>query len=111
MLHRHITSVGYSSAAIDDIISRGSLRDWTEMRDAALADSEIMQRIGRARERAQSTLTSNAITSGCTMSKSTARLCEREAAQTGPQLGTPSLDRFALLAMTESAGGIVDNFS
>jgi len=47
MLHRHITSVGYSSAAIDDIISRGSLRDWVEMRDAALADSEIMQRIGR----------------------------------------------------------------
>ena len=53
MLHRHITPVGYSSAAIDDIISRGSLRDWIEMRDAALADTEIMKRIGRvARARA-----------------------------------------------------------
>jgi len=47
MLHRHITPHGYSSAAIDDIISRGSLRDWIEMRDAALADLEIMQRIRR----------------------------------------------------------------
>jgi hypothetical protein len=53
MLHRHITPLGYSSVAIDDVISRGSLRDWTEMRDAALADPEIMQRIGRiARARA-----------------------------------------------------------
>jgi hypothetical protein len=53
MLHRHITPVGYSSVAIDDIISRGSLRDWTGMRDAALADPEIMRRIGRiARARA-----------------------------------------------------------
>jgi hypothetical protein len=53
MLHRHITPVGYSSAAIDDVISRGSLRDWIEMRDAALADTEIMKRIGRvARARA-----------------------------------------------------------
>jgi hypothetical protein len=53
MLHRHIASLGYSSIAIDDVISRGSLRDWTDIRDAALADPEIMRRIGRiARARA-----------------------------------------------------------
>jgi hypothetical protein len=46
------------------------------------------------------------------MPNNTARHCEQsEATQTKPQLETPSLDRFALLAMTESAGEIVDNFS
>ena len=41
------------------------------------------------------------------MPESTARHCEQsEATQTKPQLETPSLGRFALLAMTESG---VDN--
>jgi hypothetical protein len=46
MLHRHLKPHELSPAAIDDIISRGSLADWTELRDAALADPRVMDRIG-----------------------------------------------------------------
>lgn len=43
MQHRHLNTREYSLAAIDDIITRGNMCDWIEMRDAlqqcpALAD-------------------------------------------------------------------------
>lgn len=46
MNHRHINSTGtYSSAEIDDIIGRGGLVDWVELKDAAQRDPEILERI------------------------------------------------------------------
>ena len=48
MEHRHLTdSAGYSSAAIDDIIGRGKLKDWHELRDASKSDKLLLGRILR----------------------------------------------------------------
>ena len=48
MKPRHIeTSKQYSSAAIDDIIERGRLADWHELREAADKDSVIIDKILR----------------------------------------------------------------
>jgi hypothetical protein len=43
-----------SATAIDDIIERGALADWYELRAAALNDPEVLQRIERiSRRRAE----------------------------------------------------------
>jgi hypothetical protein len=47
MQHRHLNHSGYTLAAVDDIIDRGRRRDWAELRAAALADRNIMERILR----------------------------------------------------------------
>ena len=48
MEHRHLTGqAGYSSAAIDDIISRGKLGDWHELRDASASDKTLLSKILR----------------------------------------------------------------
>lgn len=53
MRHRHLDNPGFSPPAIDDVIARGSWRDWVELRRAALGDPKVMERIGRiARARA-----------------------------------------------------------
>ena len=54
MEHRHISPSQMSAAAIDDIIERGSLADWYELRSAALNDPQVLTRIERvARRRAE----------------------------------------------------------
>ncbi len=45
MDHRHLDSPGFTLAAIDDIIGRGSLRDWIELDIAAASDAGILERI------------------------------------------------------------------
>jgi len=48
MNHRHLeSSQGYSCAAIDDVIGRGSRRDWTALRFAADADRSLLEKILR----------------------------------------------------------------
>ena len=47
MLHRHLNHSGWTLAAIDDVIARGRLRDWKELRDAAAIQTEIRDRILR----------------------------------------------------------------
>ena len=48
MKHRHLReSVGLTSAAIDDILDRGSLNDWVALRDAAKHDTTTADRILR----------------------------------------------------------------
>lgn len=47
MKHRHLDPNGFSSAAIDDIISRGGWQDWAELREAVLRDREILERVAR----------------------------------------------------------------
>ena len=48
MKHRHlVATAGYSSAAIDDVIGRGSLADWHHLRLAADSDRSIMEKILR----------------------------------------------------------------
>lgn len=47
MQHRHLIHEGYSAAAIDDIIDRGSRNDWAALRDVAAKDVAILRKILR----------------------------------------------------------------
>jgi hypothetical protein len=47
MLHRHLNHSEWTLAAIDDIIARGRMDDWKELRDAAASHPEIQERILR----------------------------------------------------------------
>ena len=47
MLHRHLNHSDWTLAAIDDVIARGQLDDWKQLRDAAKGQSEIRERILR----------------------------------------------------------------
>lgn len=48
MDHRHLTmETPYSCAAIDDIIGRGSRADWVELRRAADANRDVVEKILR----------------------------------------------------------------
>lgn len=46
MLHRHLNHQGSTRAAIDDIISRGLLRDWIALRNAAINNTSLLKNIG-----------------------------------------------------------------
>ncbi len=59
MLHRHLDDPGYSLDAIDDIIERGHLQDWLDLRDAAATNPIVrskLQTIVAARSGEQSTI-------------------------------------------------------
>ena len=47
MLHRHLNHSEWTLAAIDDVIARGRLADWKELRDAAATRKVIQERILR----------------------------------------------------------------
>ncbi len=47
MQHRHLTHEQYTLAAIDDIIARGKRRDWAELRQAALVDRSLFEKVLR----------------------------------------------------------------
>jgi hypothetical protein len=47
MIHRHLNHEGFTLAAIDDIIARGQLSDWKQLRSAALKDHTTVERIQR----------------------------------------------------------------
>ena len=46
MLHRHLNHQGFTRAAIDDIISRGLLKDWIALRNAAINNTTLLENIG-----------------------------------------------------------------
>ena len=45
MLNHHITPDEISVAAVDEIVKRGSLEDWCELRAAALSDPEVLAKL------------------------------------------------------------------
>lgn len=47
MLHRHLNHQRFTLAAIDDVIGRGKRRDWAELRQAALRDRRVMEKVLR----------------------------------------------------------------
>jgi len=47
MLHRHLTHQQFTLAAIDDVIARGKRRDWAELRQAALQDRAVLEKVLR----------------------------------------------------------------
>ena len=50
MLHRHLNHSDWTLAAIDDVIARGRLDDWKELRDVAANRSDVRDRILRVAE-------------------------------------------------------------
>lgn len=46
VLHRHLNHSDWTLAAIDDVIARGRLDDWKELRDAAVSQ-QVRERILR----------------------------------------------------------------
>jgi hypothetical protein len=47
MLHRHLAHQQFTLAAIDDVIARGRRRDWAELRQAALQDRSVLEKVLR----------------------------------------------------------------
>ena len=47
MLHRHLNHQRFTLAAIDDVISRGKWQDWAELRQAALSDRALLDKVER----------------------------------------------------------------
>jgi hypothetical protein len=47
MEHRHLTHQRFTLAAIDDVIARGRQRDWAKLRQAALADRALLEKVLR----------------------------------------------------------------
>lgn len=47
MVHRHLTHLEWTLAAVDDAIGRGVRADWRELREAADRDPQVRQRITR----------------------------------------------------------------
>ena len=47
MLHRHLNHHGFTLAAIDDLIGRGTRQDWAELRRAALRDRLLLEKVRR----------------------------------------------------------------
>jgi hypothetical protein len=78
MLHRHLNHQRYTLAAIDDVISRGRWQDWADLRRAVLADRTLLDQVERVCRPYASDPYASAITSGCTMPKSTAPLPDWE---------------------------------
>lgn len=47
MLHRHLNHERFTLAAIDDVITRGRWDDWAALRQAALADPAVLDKVAR----------------------------------------------------------------
>ena len=47
MRHRHIETREYTLVAIDDVIERGFLRDWLELRDAVRSSTAVASHVKR----------------------------------------------------------------
>jgi hypothetical protein len=51
MRHRHIVTREYTLTAIDDVIERGLLHDWLELRDAVCSSSAVANDVRQVCER------------------------------------------------------------
>ncbi len=47
MQHRHLNHQRFTLAAIDDVIARGKWLDWAQLRNAALTDPALLERVER----------------------------------------------------------------
>ena len=60
MPHRHLNHQRFTLAVIDDVISRGRWQDWVKLRQAALSDRALLDKVARV---CRPTPTPSAITS------------------------------------------------
>lgn len=47
MIHRHLTHRNYTMAAIDDVIQRGTMSDWVDLREAIRAEPVLLDKVER----------------------------------------------------------------
>jgi len=47
MLHRHLNHLDFTLAAIDDVISRGKMGDWEDLRVAVIDDPHVAEKVLR----------------------------------------------------------------
>lgn len=47
MIHRHLMHQNYTMAAIDDIIQRGTMADWVELRCAIKVEPALLSKVER----------------------------------------------------------------
>ncbi|MBE0508018.1 MAG: hypothetical protein IBX50_15110 [Marinospirillum sp.] len=47
MQHRHLNHQEYTLAAIDDVISRGKINDWLDLRNAVAQSPQLLDKIER----------------------------------------------------------------
>jgi hypothetical protein len=47
MQHRHLNHQDFTLAAIDDVISRGKMGDWEDLRAAVMNDSRLAEKVLR----------------------------------------------------------------
>lgn len=47
MNHRHLTHEHYTAAALDDLVSRGGMEDWRELRQALFANPGLSEKLER----------------------------------------------------------------
>jgi hypothetical protein len=47
MWHRHLNHSDWTLAAVDDVIARGRMDDWKQLRDIAAQQPEVRERILR----------------------------------------------------------------
>lgn len=47
MVHRHLNHSGWTLAAVDDVIARGRLKDWKELRDVVESRPDVRERVIR----------------------------------------------------------------
>jgi hypothetical protein len=47
MQHRHLNHQDFTLAAIDDVIGRGRLSDWHELRSAMLSQPDLRAKVSR----------------------------------------------------------------
>jgi hypothetical protein len=45
MWHRHLNHSDWTLAAVDDVIARGRMEDWKQLRDVAARQADVRQRI------------------------------------------------------------------
>jgi hypothetical protein len=45
MRHRHLSHSNWSLAAVDDLIARGRMDDWKQLRDTAARRADVRKRI------------------------------------------------------------------
>lgn len=47
MIHRHLTHELYTAAALDDIVSRGGMKDWRDLRRALISQPDLAEKLER----------------------------------------------------------------
>src|ERR1041385_1441678 len=96
MLHRHLNHSDWTLAAIDDVIARGRLDDWKELRDVPRPTRTFVSGSFEWPNLTCLIRTNSDITSGIYMSESNLPDCELASHRPRDLITSPSTSGFAL---------------